>query len=192
MTALLMIRHSETKWNAVKRLQGRSDIALSDRGREMARNWTVPEEFNDFHWVSSPLIRATETAYLLGFEPDVEPALIEMSWGQWEGQNWRELQTRLGSDVMAAHLAKGLDFRPDGGESPGDVQDRLRPWLARLKKPTVAICHKGVLQAVYAMASDWQMTEKSPVKFRHGFAYLFQVTDGNPEIQKLDIPLGGL
>jgi len=189
MTSLLMIRHSETEWNARKKLQGRSDIALSEHGRDMVRCWSVPGEFDGFHWVSSPLVRATETANLLGFEPDLEPALIEMSWGRWEGENWNDLQARLGPDVMAAHQAKGLDFRPDGGESPGDVQDRLRPWLEGLKRPTIAVCHKGVLQAVYALASGWQMTEKAPIKFRHGFACLFQVTDGSPIIDRLDIPL---
>jgi broad specificity phosphatase PhoE len=190
MTALLLIRHAETTWNAEKRLQGRSDTPLSDKGRTMVRSWSVPEEFAHFKWLSSPLKRAVETANLLGHDPEIQPALIEMSWGTWEGENWQELQARLGPEVMAAHQADGLDFRPDDGESPREVQDRLSPWLMGLNTSTIAVCHKGILQAVYALASGWQMTEKPPVKFRHGSAYLFQVESGAPSVDRMNIPLG--
>ena len=50
---------------------------------------------------------------------------------------------------MSENEAAGLDFRPAGGESPRDVQDRLLPWLAGLRGPTVAVTHKGVIRALY-------------------------------------------
>src|SRR3546814_15044213 len=64
------------------------------------------------------------------------------------------------SDLMAANEARGLDFRPPGGESPRDVQDRLRPLLAELAAAgadVVAVSHKGVLRALYALASGWDL-----------------------------------
>jgi len=189
VTSLLVIRHGVTDWNAENRLQGRADRRLSDDGKAGVRCWVIPREFNGFHCASSPLQRATETARLLGKTPDIEPALTEMSWGQWEGKNWQDIQARLGPEVMAAHKAKGLDFRPDDGESPRDVQARLKPWLASLDRPTLAISHKGVLQALYALASGWQMTVKPPVKFRHGEAFLFQVRSGQVEVGRMNIGL---
>ena len=59
----------------------------------------------------------------------VEPALIETDWGHWEGRTLAELRQRHGGE-MAALEARGLDFRPPGGESPRDVQARLASWLA--------------------------------------------------------------
>ena len=190
MIPLLMIRHGETSWNAENRLQGHSDIPLSDNGRLMVQSWSIPREFSTFEWVSSPLQRALETARILGYEPGIEPALKEMSWGQWEGENWRVLQTRLGQDVLANHKIGSLDFRPPDGESPRDVQTRLRPWLEHLHTPTVAICHKGVLQALYSLLSGWSMQGKSPIKFNRGYACLFEVDAGVPKEVEMNIPLG--
>ena len=189
MIPLLLIRHGETIWNAELRLQGQTDIALSSNGRSMVQSWLVPEAFSSFEWVSSPLKRATETAKILGHSARVEPALTEMSWGQWEGLNWGALQASLGPEVMLSYGADSLDFRPPEGESPRDVQHRLRPWLEQLNKPTIAICHKGVLQAIYALASGWQMSGKPPIKFKHGDAYLFQVNLGTVIAEKMNIAL---
>ncbi len=189
MIPLLLIRHGETIWNAERRLQGHTDVPLSQKGRSMVESWHLPETFNNFDWVSSPLKRATETAQILGHTPSIEPALKEMSWGQWEGLNWGALQASLGPEVMLSHGADSLDFRPPDGESPRDVQHRLRPWLEQVNKPTIAICHKGVLQAIYALASGWQMSGKPPIKFKHGEAYLFLLNSGTLIEEKMNIAL---
>jgi len=189
MIPLLLIRHGVTDWNALKRLQGRSDRHLSERGKTDVRNWSIPQEFRDYHCVSSPLIRARETARLLGKEPKIEMALTEMSWGDWEGENWQDLQASLGADVMSAHETLGLDFRPDSGESPREVQQRLIPWLTALDQPTLAVSHNGVMQALYSLASGWQMTEKAPIKFCHGEAHLFEVSSDQVSIGRMNIPL---
>src|SRR3546814_16034964 len=81
--------------------------------------------------------------------------LVETDWGAWEGRTLAELRADLGAG-MAANEARGLDFRPPGGESPRDVQDRLRPLLAELAdagEDVVAVSPKGVLRALYALAS---------------------------------------
>jgi probable phosphoglycerate mutase len=91
---------------------------------------------------------------------------------------------------MARNEAAGLDFRPPGGESPRDVQKRLRPLLASLSRPTIAVTHKGVLRALYALATGWAMTGKAPHKLSDGFAHCFGVDeDGAPVVRELNIPL---
>ncbi len=188
MTRLLLIRHGRTAWNAQKRLQGRRDIPLSGAGRAEVRRWHVPDEYAGFDPVCSPLERARETARLLGLSPRIEPALIEMSWGAWEGQDFAVLRQELG-DAMKRNQAKGLDFRPQDGESPREVQARLQPFLQGLRQPTLAVAHKGILQAVHALATGWQMIGKPPHKLRDATAHLFDVTDGQPVIVRLNIPL---
>src|SRR3546814_16815565 len=81
------------------------------------------------------------------------------------------------SDLMAANEARGLDFRPPGGESPRDVQDRLRPLLAELAdagEDVVAVSHKGVLRALYALASGWDLRGKPATKLAAACAPAFQ------------------
>ena len=79
--------------------------------------------------VTSPLRRCVETAALLG-APDAarEPRIIEMDWGDWQGESFAALRERLGEE-MRENEARGLDFRPPGGESPRLVLARLKPWL---------------------------------------------------------------
>ena len=193
MTPLVLIRHGPTEWNAARRLQGRSDIPLSAGGRETVGAWTVPEEFKGFRWVSSPLCRTVETAtLLLGRAPPTEPRLIEMSFGDWEGRTLADLRAEFGAAV-AEREARGLDFKAPGGESPRQVQARVRPFLADLAAAghsTVAVTHKGVLRAIYAAAADWDMLGKPPEKLKDATAHVFTLADdGAPAIHQLNIPL---
>jgi len=188
MIPLFVIRHGPTAWNADKRLQGKNDLPLSPTGRKTVAAWRIPPEYADFQWVSSPLGRALETAEILGFQCVPEPALEEMSWGRWEGLRFADLKRELG-DTMIRNQARGLDFRPDGGESPREVQRRLKPWLASLDRPTAAVCHKGIIQAIYAAAVGWDMIGKPPTKLCDAMGHLFSVTNGAPAVSRLNIPL---
>lgn len=179
MTSLLLLRHGPTVWNREKRFQGRTDIPLSEEGRELVRSWQLPQAWHQVRWISSPLDRARETAALLGHpEAEVESLLIETDWGEWEGERLPDLRARLGEE-MAAMEAQGLDLLPPGGESPRLLQKRLRPLLERLAKqgePIVAVAHKGVLRALYAQASGWDMRGKPPEKLRDSCAHLFHLS----------------
>ena len=194
MTDLILIRHGATAWNADGRIQGHSDQPLSDAGRAQVRAWHLPPETEAGAWrsLTSPLSRARETAALLTLGAEADDALIEMSWGAWEGRRLAELRAENGA-AMAASEARGLDFRPPGGESPRDVQTRLRPLLARLAgdgRPVVAVTHKGVIRALTALASGWDMTGEAPERLRDGCAHRFRLdAAGAVGVARLNIPL---
>ena len=121
MTEVVLIRHGPTEWNAAGRVQGRTDVPLSATGRARVKQWRVPEGFRDYDWVSSPLMRARETASLLGAEaPVIEPRLAEMCWGIWEGETLDALRIRHGASLIE-NESRGLDFRAPNGESPREV-----------------------------------------------------------------------
>lgn len=190
MIPLVILRHGPTTWNAEKRIQGRSDIALSRVGRDIVRGWHLEAAFRDFECVISPLVRARETAHILGLEPArVEPRLIEMNWGDWEGLRLPDLRTDLGTEMLE-NEKRGLDFRPPGGESPRDIQVRLGGWLRDLRQPTTAVSHKGVIRALYALARNWDMRNDPPEKLRDGTAHHFLIDDnGIPFVERLNISL---
>jgi probable phosphoglycerate mutase len=195
MTRLALIRHGPTAYNEDRRMQGRVDEPLSTAGRSAVEGWSLPPDLRGGDWVSSPLIRARETAALLGGpEPAIEPRIIEMDWGQWEGRRLDDLRSDLGN-AMAENEARGLDFRPVGGESPRDVQARVAPWLAdvgRRGRATLALTHKGVIRAIFALAMGWDMTGKPPAKLARAAAHLFTVApDGQVAVERLNMPLAG-
>jgi broad specificity phosphatase PhoE len=182
---LALLRHGETAWSAEGRIQGRSDVPLSDAGRAALLNVSVPV---GMRVVCSPLRRCVETAQAIGHPHAArEPRLAEMSWGAWEGRRLAELREDLGA-AMQANEARGWDFRPQGGESPREVLARLRSWLAELREPTLAITHRGVIRAVFAAASGWDMLGRAPVKLDWDALHFFDVgVDGSPSIERLNV-----
>ncbi len=191
MTVLLaLLRHADTEWSATGRIQGRTDVALSDAGRATLRKQTLPACCEGMRVVTSPLARCVETAALLGAtDADKEPRLAEMSWGAWEGRRLAELRDELG-DEMRANEARGWDFRPPGGESPRDVSLRVRGWLgevANLGKPTLAVTHRGVIRAIFATAAGWDLRGAPPVKLDWSAVHVFRLDDeGRPSIERLN------
>ncbi|MEQ8357499.1 MAG: histidine phosphatase family protein [Kiloniellaceae bacterium] len=193
MRRLLLIRHGPTAWNEDGRIQGRSDPPLSPAGRATVAAWTLPAAARQARWLSSPLARARQTAEILhGAAVPDEVRLIETDWGDWEGKILAELRGNLGTE-MADNEARGLDFRPPGGESPRDLQQRILPLLSDLAQDAgtvVAVTHKGVIRAVYALASGWDMRARPSVKLRNGCAQGFTLSpDGRPAVETLNIPL---
>ena len=193
MTRLALIRHGMTDWNLEKRIQGQIDRPLCDVGRRRLQGLRLPPGYRDDRWYCSPLRRARESAEILGISAyQVEAALTEMHWGEWEGEILKPLRRKLG-DVMRDNERRGLDFCPPGGESPRQVQARLRPFLLRLARANEAaavVAHKGVIRCIYALACDWDMRGESPVDFAWDAIHQFELTaDGGLAQTYRSIPL---
>jgi broad specificity phosphatase PhoE len=189
MTLVAFIRHMPTVWNKEGRLQGQRDTPLD---LEAVPAWRLPAELSGFRFLASPLSRARETAERLGVTPQLDPRLTEMSWGEWEGFTLREM--RAGYADIDELEAQGLDFRTPGGESPRDVQARVAPLLAEIGAagvPSAAVTHKGVIRAVFALATGWNMLGKPPHRLDWSSAHLFRLDSvGRTTIERLNIALG--
>jgi len=88
-TRLVLARHGETAWSKSGQHTGRTDIPLTDLGREQARDLGAALAGRSFSRVlSSPLMRASETARLAGFGADLvmDPDLREWDYGVYEGR----------------------------------------------------------------------------------------------------------
>jgi probable phosphoglycerate mutase len=187
MTLFALLRHGDTAWSAEGRIQGRSDPPLSGEGRASLKALRLPAACRGMRIVTSPLVRCVETATLLGAaHAPREPRLAEMAWGAWEGRRLDELRTELG-EAMRENEARGLDFRPEGGESPREVLARVSPWLATLAEPTLAVTHRGVIRAVLSAATGWDMRGKPPAKLDWNAFHLFRVEEGRPRVERLNL-----
>ncbi|MEQ8709581.1 MAG: histidine phosphatase family protein [Rhodospirillales bacterium] len=193
MRRLCLLRHLPTDWNRERRLQGRRDQPLSAQSRPGTTLSLNPEQWR---LLSSPLSRCLETARLTFLaEPEPEPALVEMDWGDYEGCRLADLRREAG-ETLAANEARGLDFRPPGGESPRDVQQRLKHWLAiaaKSDRDILAVTHKGVIRACYALATEWDMTADAPDKPDWTLLQCFMLDAiGRPAIDRLNARLESL
>ena len=162
---LYYIRHGLTDWNIEGRLQGGRDTPLNDRGRAQAadsggilrdllsREARAPD---DFHYVSSTLVRASETMEIvrkaLGLPTDGyarDERLKEIAFGEWEGLTYLDIVKRDRTIVDAREHRK-WGFRPPGGETYGEVAERVGAWHATLTRDTVVTAHGGTGRALVA------------------------------------------
>ena len=187
MTLVALLRHADTAWSAEGRIQGRSDQPLGDAGRAALASVRLPAACRGMRVVTSPLARCVETATLLGFPRAAhEPLIAEMSWGKWEGRRLDELRNELGA-AMRENEARGLDFRPEGGESPREVLARVSQWLRSVAEPTLAVTHRGVIRVVLAAATGWDMLGKPPAKLDWRACHLFRIEGGSPAVAPLNV-----
>jgi broad specificity phosphatase PhoE len=159
---LYLVRHGETDWNAAGRLQGAQDIPLNDLGRLQAaeaagRLRDLALANDDIDYVCSPMSRARETMEIfrnaLGLSPRTyrtEETLREITFGAWEGMTWREVR-KADLERAAFREQDKWNYAPPGGESYAMLSERIRPWLAALKRPTLAVSHGGVARAILAL-----------------------------------------
>ena len=194
MVEIFVVRHAVTDWNEEKRFQGHSDIPINKAGREEIQRYKLPLEWEEALLLASPLNRAQETAELLsGKEPIIEPELIEMNWGRWEGRRYDQLAKELG-DELKQNEDRGLDFRPEEGESPREVCERLTRWFKNLtkgeNKKIVIVTHKGVIRAMMALAFNWDMMGKAPAKLQRYAGHHFLIKeDGRLECRTMNMAL---
>jgi broad specificity phosphatase PhoE len=158
---LLLARHGESVWNAERRFQGHTDIALSERGRAQAealgralRGYKVAAAY------VSPFARARDTAEVALRESGVRLTIVEelreLSLGEWEGCTVDEVRARQG-DPYRAWLRAPHDCPPPGGEPLPVVSERVRAAIDRIAaahpdgEDVLIVSHGGVI-SVYACA----------------------------------------
>ena len=191
---LVAIRHAPTAWNQARRLQGRTDIALAPEGIAAAQGWRTDAAWSAYRVLASPLKRAQETARLLfpAHPIALDPRLMEMDFGTWEGKSLADLRAEPGAEAEARE-SLGLDFSAPGGETPRQVQTRLQPLLTEIAvagQPTIIVTHKAVLRALLSLATGWALLGKPPVKLKPDSAHLFRLDrNGKISVERMNVSL---
>ncbi|BBY48896.1 acid phosphatase [Mycolicibacterium arabiense] len=108
---LLLLRHGETEWSRTGRHTGRTDVELTDDGRDQARlaaEAIADLQLTDPLVVSSPRHRALATAELAGLRVDeVTPLLAEWDYGDYEGLTTPEIREHVPGWTVWTHACPG-------------------------------------------------------------------------------------
>lgn len=166
MTRLLLVRHGESTWNALRQLQGQADAPLSDRGRrQAARLAALIRDLAPSRIVCSDLARTSETAGILGYASAVrDKRWREIDVGEWTAASLDDLR-RDRPDAFAGWRAG--TYTPPGGESWESFCARIGGALEELAGPpgetVLVITHGGVIRAACALLVGLQPSYIIPV-----------------------------
>lgn len=191
MASILLIRHGETAWNAERRLQGHTDIALSDHGHRQARALAdaLAAEGIDL-LVSSDLQRARETAQAvadkLGIEVAVDERLRERCYGAFEGMLYSQVARTYPAE-WEAWQARDIDALPPEGERRAETfrqfyeraHGAILDWASRHAGKRIAVVsHGGVLECAYRAAHNMALESPRTFPIKNASINRFHVRDG--------------
>jgi len=168
---LTLVRHGETAWNAIRRIQGSIDIELNTTGQAQAaaigqalarrhlqrhapgqdqeqgqdQRWSGAGRFHRL--ISSDQTRAAQTAAAIaqatGLELTLDPELRERRYGLFEGQGYDEIETRWPADWVRWQ-ARDPTWGPPEGETLGGFNARVCAWLDRIAGAMQSSAAQGV------------------------------------------------
>ncbi|KAF1029599.1 MAG: Phosphoserine phosphatase 1 [Burkholderia plantarii] len=167
-TQILFIRHGETDWNRVKRIQGHIDIPLAQTGVAQAQQLAarLADEARDGLRLdaiySSNLQRARQTAEPIAARLDLPVVLNEgvreRNYGAFQGHDSTQIAEQF-PDAYAHWQTRDPGFEPPGGESQRALYHRV--WhaidaiaAAHAGGRIAIVTHGGVLDCVYRRAAQ--------------------------------------
>ncbi len=168
---ITLVRHGETEWNRTGRAQGHQPIPLNETGCKQAAKVAerLANETFDLVW-SSDLQRAYETiepwAQITQSHVVQRQDLRERSFGDWEGDNYHDVLSRLAQRAIETGKHES-EIRPPNGESYADVCLRLQPLVEEIRSQDgrlLIVSHGGTLGCL--MASLFRANHQTAMAFR--------------------------
>lgn len=188
MPTIYYIRHGETEWNALGRLQGVRDIPLNELGRRQSVDaghilsdllMRDGRSETSLTYVASPLGRARQTMELVrgvlklplsGYA--IDDRLREIGYGEWEGSTLAEMQAK-DPDLFAQRQAEKWTVAPPGGETYVSVQARMTDWYRGLTVDVVAVAHGGTARALMVELGFETPESAADLGIEQGAVYVF-------------------
>ncbi len=167
MVKIYLVRHAEAQGNVEEFFQGHIDTDVSEKGRKQLE--CLAERFKDIpieEVYTSPLRRARATAEAVNkyhrLPLTVDPHIIEIYAGDWEGVRWSELPEKFPHEyeLWSKQINK---FKAPHGESTRQVYDRMKLAMRNIAaenngKIIAVISHGMAIKAYlnYADGREWE------------------------------------
>ncbi len=187
---MFLVRHAESTWNRLKKIQGQRDPQLSPYGRKEAKLLARRFKGLSFDAVySSPLKRAHETAgAIVGKTAEIEllDDLKEINLGDWEGKTLRQIRRKFG-ESFDRWAVRPTRIRVPGGEDFREFKKRVGRALRGIERKhkegnILVVCHGGVIStystSLLNLPPDdvWCLTVKNAS---------LTIVEVNPDVHKL-------
>ena len=196
MTRFIIARHGTTGWNGQGKMQGTSDIPLSEEGKAQAEKLSkrLREESIDAAYTSM-LQRAHATAdKVLSHHPHVSlnktPVLNEMDWGTWEGRTLDEINKDV-PHLLKQREEQKFHFAPPGGESPSSLKERIIPFVEMLRdlhpdQTVLIIGHNGINRVLIGALLEWNDEKISKTSLENTSVTIIHVDGDDKNLHLFD------
>ena len=158
-TTIYIVRHGQSIGNELGLYLGRTDMELTEKGRQQAQyaaDYLKDIEFDAIY--SSPLMRAHNTAVphalIRGMQVVDREELAEIFIGDWEGVPTDDLKKKYHDEYYNGWTDNYFTFTCPGGESVAACGERFRQGLERIAKDhegktVLVVAHGGVIRAFW-------------------------------------------
>ena len=198
MAKLVLVRHGQSQWNEKGLWQGWTDIDLTDKGIEQAKE--TGRQLKDIRFdyaYSSPLIRASKTLdeilKVIG-QSDLavikDQAMTEKHYGIYAGKNKWQVKEEVGEEEFQK-IRRSWDYQTPEGESMKQVYERLIPYyekeiLSKLKegKNIIIASHGNTLRTLVKYLDNLSEEEVAKFEFGIGEGYVYEIDKTGKVISK--------
>ena len=186
MTELILVRHGETLWNRERRMQGQTDVPLSDVGFKQAHavgQRLANEKFTALY--SSDLSRAYATAEAIAQacnKPIIsDKALRERTFGIFEGLTSPEIAERYPQE-NERFASREPDYVMPGGESSRAFYERGLACLTQIARThagerVIVVTHGLVLDTLYRAARGMDLVPRREAPLYNASLNTFRFQD---------------
>jgi uncharacterized phosphatase len=155
ITSICLVRHGETDWNAIGKLQGRTDIPLNNKGILQAKE--CGEFLRTSQWdmiVTSPLLRAKQTAEIISKKVNVSfvemDDFMERNYGDAEGMTMEERSVAFPNNTYPNQ------------EDRKSLNNRVMSGIEKIKQrykgsKVLLVAHGAVINAILANLSNGEI-----------------------------------
>ncbi|MDY6791033.1 MAG: alpha-ribazole phosphatase [Thermodesulfobacteriota bacterium] len=195
MTTLYLLRHGAIEGNDEKRFVGQIDPPLSEKGRQQAKTWHQRLKDDEFSMVlCSDLQRARETAALvcLGWRDTVRMSadLREIHLGEWDGVAMAQIRKQF-PELWRARGEDFGGFRPPGGESFADLQQRVVPVVENITNQTkgkvLLITHAGVIRVLLCHVLQMPLSILFQIHLDYGALTIIEYKNYTPQVKAVNL-----
>jgi probable phosphoglycerate mutase len=145
----MLVRHGETDWSKTHRHTGRTDVGLTETGRDQARQLgKMLASWSKARVIASPLQRAVETCRLAGFEDayEIVDDLREWDYGEYEGRTTSDIRKEITDWSVWTHpIAEG-----ESVEEVGERADRVIDRITGADRDVLVFAHGHLLRILAA------------------------------------------
>ena len=198
---LLLARHGETDWNAMKIIQGQQDRPLNRKGFEQRKNlFFLLNPIALDRIVCSTLQRTIQTAMPISIEKNIVlekmPELNEVKLGIFEGQHKEEFSDDFSRDCYQAFLDDEINvILPGGGESLVMVDKRVSDLVTVLRKHALnsghllVVGHRNVNKMIIKNLLHLSLEQGFQVEHKNAWLYIFAPKRTEIFLVKIPAPL---